>query len=85
MVAKIEIMTAMLIIHEMLLEAPESTPNIIYDVAEAGQNWAFLHPLMAESMEKTHRRHQVWQEYTHTKRYGTPQAVAMPCKVAGIA
>ena len=35
MVAKIEIMTAMLIIHQMLLEAPGSTPNIMYDVAEA--------------------------------------------------
>ena len=35
MVAKIELTTAMLIIHQMLLEAPGSTPNIMYDVAEA--------------------------------------------------
>ena len=35
MVAKIEFTTAMLIIHQMLLEAPGSTPNIMYDVADA--------------------------------------------------
>ena len=35
MVAKIEFVTAMLMIHQMLLEAPGSTPNIMYDVAEA--------------------------------------------------